>query len=158
MSRWRFAALLVALGAVAAAASFAAGVALLDDPGPDEPPGRAAASDGPAEDTGSATTPSSGITSTTAPLGDGDAAWIAVVSSEGEEASAAAVAEQVGDAGLPAGVLRSDDHESLTPGFWVAYAGPYPSAAEAEAATAALADKGWTGAYTRCVGTQDQCS
>src|SRR3546814_1028665 len=71
--------------------------------------------------------------------------------------SAQADAALVADAGLPSVGLRSDDHESLTPGFWVAYAGPYPGAGEAEAATQSLSDAGLEGSYARCVGTADQC-
>src|SRR3546814_16428590 len=97
--------------------------------------------------------PSRSITTTRA---QGQAFWFAGVFSEVDGAAAQADAALVADAGLPSGVLRSDDHESLTPGFWVAYAGPYPGAGEAEAATQSLSDAGLEGSYARCVGTADQ--
>jgi hypothetical protein len=158
MSRARFGLLLALLAVVVAAGAFAVGVALLDDNGPDTPPGdtdevivrdvgeAADGTDGPAEST-----------TTTAPPPDGPT-WIAVVSSGASEDEARNHAETAAAAsGLATGVLRSDDHESLNPGLWVAYAGPFATPAEAEAAVSTLDEAGIGGTYARCVGTDDQC-
>jgi hypothetical protein len=39
----------------------------------------------------------------------------------------------------------------------VAYAGPYPDSAAAEAAVEELAADGFGGAYARCAGTEAEC-
>lgn len=155
MSRGRFGLLLGLLTVVVAAGAFAVGVAVLDDDGPDAPPGGNKVTDVSSD----STEPSAGdaATTTTAAPADGPT-WIAVVSSEGSEADAAADAEAAAaEAGVPTGVLRSDDHESLNPGLWVAYAGPYATPAEAEAAVDALDAAGIEDSYARCVGTDEQC-
>ena len=152
MSRARFGLLLALVAVVVAAGAFAIGVAALDDDGPDTPPGG-----GP---------DAVATTSTTAPPGDaetedtaaaGEPTWIAVVASGASEDEARTHADRAAAAGLPAGVLRSDDHESLAPGFWVAYAGPYATPGEADGAVAALTAAGIEGTYSRCVGTDEQC-
>ncbi|MGK2950048.1 MAG: hypothetical protein ACSLFP_15860, partial [Acidimicrobiales bacterium] len=65
--------------------------------------------------------------------------------------------DELTESGYDAGVLRSEDHSSLEPGFWVAYVGPFPDVAAAEAAKDALVADGYTAAYTRCVGTDEEC-
>jgi hypothetical protein len=55
-------------------------------------------------------------------------------------------------------VLHSDDHSSLEPGFWVAYVGPFEDVDGAEAAVGELKSAGYTAAYPRCVGTDEECS
>ena len=55
-------------------------------------------------------------------------------------------------------MLHSDDYTSLEPGFWVAYVGPFPDVAGAEAAKAELVAGGYTAAYSRCVGTAEECA
>lgn len=150
MSGRRFGLLVALVAMVVGVGSFAGGVALLDDDVPDEPPG--ADTTDPGDGTVSSTTTAPGEPGTLE-----TPAWVAVVSSEGDEARARAVAARVADAGFSSGVVRSDDHESLNPGFWVAYAGPYPDPATAEAAVADLAAAGIDGAYARCVGTAGEC-
>jgi len=158
----RFGVLLGLAALAVAGGAFVLGMQVLDDDDPDPAPAGAvdAADDGAeaagggGEDTGS--------TSTAAPPQVTEGAlpspsWILVISSEGDEAAARAVADEVAAAGHPAGVLRSDDHPSLNPGFWVAYAGPYPDAAAAAAAEPAVESDGWPGAYVRCAGAEAGC-
>jgi len=159
MTRLRFGLLLGLLAVLMGGGAFALGVVVLDDDGPDTPPGGAtdeAAPDDTTVDAGTEAT--DGEAPAEDPPGDVDPTWIAVVSSEGDEAEAQTRAAEAGATGLPTGVLRSDDHESLTPGLWVAYAGPFATPAEAEAAVATLTDAGIGGTYARCVGTTAQCT
>lgn len=66
-----------------------------------------------------------------------DGTWNAILSSvavdSGPETTLIS-AQQVAAAGLPAGVFRSDDIPSMSPGFWVAYSGPFGTEREAVAA------------------------
>ena len=56
-------------------------------------------------------------------------------------------------------MLHSDDYSSLNPGFWVAYVGPVSTTSAApRRAVGELAAAGYTAAYPRCVGTDDECS
>ena len=154
MSRGRFTLLVTLLAMLAGVVAFAVGLQVLDDGGPDPAP-----SDAAAEST--TTVPPPVSTSTTAPTTPPGAlvtpAWITIVASEGSEAEAQADAARVAAAGHPAGVLRSDDHETLKPGLWVAYAGPYQDRETAEAAVESLEEDGFGGAYVRCAGTKQEC-
>ena len=61
-------------------------------------------------------------------------------------------AQKAGRAGLPqVGVLESDRHASLHPGYYVVFSGVYDSREDAEAAVAAAASNGYRGAYARQV-------
>ena len=155
MSRGRFALLVTLLAMLAGVVAFAVGLQVLDDDEPDAPPSDAAGAD----DT--TTVPPPVSTSTTAAITPPGAlvtpAWITVVASEGSEAEAEADAARVAAAGHPAGVLRSDDYETLKPDLWVAYAGPYPDRAAAEAAIESLEQDGFDGTYVRCAGTKQEC-
>ena len=84
--------------------------------------------------------------------------FVAIVSSEGDEATAQAIRDELTEGGFDAGVLHSDDYTSLEPGFWVAYVGPFADVAGAEAAKAELVADGYTAAYSRCVGTAEECA
>lgn len=157
MTRWRFPLLVAVLAVLVAGGAFAVGLQVLDDGAPDPPPsGAAPGDDDPAggdassEDQGRDAPPPN-----TAPLPT--PAWIVVAASESSEAAALPRAEAVAEQGQPAGVLRSDDYPSLSPGLWVAYAGPYADAGQASAASDALADSGVPGTYVRCAGTAEQC-
>jgi hypothetical protein len=66
--------------------------------------------------------------------------------------------DELTEGGYDAGVLQSDDYSSLEPGFWVAYVGPFPDAAAAQAAVDQLATDGYDAAYVRCVGTAEECA
>lgn len=159
LTRGRFALLIAVVFALVAAAAFAVGVAVLDDDGPDTPPSRTTTGADSSGDPGGSEAATSTTTSpaTSAAPADGPM-WIAVVSSEGSEQEAQARAASVAaEVGLPTGVLRSDDYESLNPGLWVAYAGPYASSDEAEGAVDRLEDAGYDEAYERCAGTDEQC-
>lgn len=154
-SRARFAGAVAVAAVATAVAAFALTASLLDD-GPSTAPSgaRAASSDstspGPTAAGGAAT-------STTAPATLVTPAWVVVVSSERSRPEAEAVAERVRARGHQAGVVRSDDHASLSPGFWVAYAGPVADQAAGEAELAALGEDGIDGGYVRCVGSVAEC-
>lgn len=161
MSGRRFAVLLGVAAVAVAAGAFALGLQVLDDDDPDPPPAGAVGADdeGAAADDGGED-PASTSTSEPPEVTEGalpSPSWILVISSEGDEAAARAVADEVAAAGHPAGVLRSDEHPSLNPGFWVAYAGPYPDATAAAAAEPGVEADGWPGAYVRCAGTAADC-
>src|SRR3546814_19362188 len=107
MTRNRFGVLVALLALVVAAATFAIVVAVFDDDGPADPPGRSEEQAAP--DAGATTTTSTPASTTT--LAPGQAFWIAVVSSDGDEPADQADAARVADAGMPSGVLRSDASE-----------------------------------------------
>jgi hypothetical protein len=82
---------------------------------------------------------------------DGEEAYTVVLLSSTDRADADARAEEFVDRGTPAGVLRSDDHGSLRPGYWVVFSGRYEAQEEAETALADLGAEA-AGAYVRLVG------
>ena len=146
MTRGRFAGLLALLVAAVSCASFVVALQLLDDD-----PGSSTA--------GRTTTTTSSTTTAPAPEPGGLATpvFVAIVSSNAEEAEAQADAAELTERGYDGAVLRSDDHGSLEPGFWVAYVGPFDDAGAAQAATDDLIADGYTATYVRCVGTADEC-
>ena len=147
MTRGRFGLLLALLALVVGAASFAAALALITDDG-----------DTPVDAGGTTTSTTASSTSTTAPGTLTTPAFVVVVSSEREEASAQQRRDELTESGFDAGVLSSADYASLEPGFWVAYVGPFPDVAGAEGAKADLVAAGYTAAYTRCVGSNEECA
>ncbi len=78
--------------------------------------------------------------------------------SEPDEATARSIGDQLTEGGFDSGVLHSDDYTSLEPGFWVAYVGPFDDVGGAQAAVGDLQGAGYTAAYPRCVGTDEECS
>jgi hypothetical protein len=157
MSRARFAVILLLVALLVGLGAFAGALQVLDDGEPDPPPrsGGSATSVAPPAD-GSTTVPT-----TAAPPAVGTdlatPAWVAVVASEASEVAAQGKADRPAAAGYPTGVLHSDDYGSLKPGLWVAYAGPYPDRGAADDAVEALAADGFSGAYSRCVGSKEEC-
>jgi hypothetical protein len=144
VSKGRFGLLLALLFAVLASASFLI-VFLLLESDDDEP--------------GATTTSTTfSITTTTSPGAVDTPAFIAIVVSERDESVAGAMRDQLTEDGFDSGVLRSDDHASLEPGFWVAYVGPFDEVGGAQAAVADLQAAGYTAAYPRCVGTTEECA
>lgn len=144
MSRGRFGLLLGLLVLVIGAASFVVVLALLDA----DPVGR--------DETGVTTT--SSTTTTTVPGELATPTYVVVVSSETDESDAQQLRDELTESGYDAGVLRSDDFSSLEPGYWVAYTGPFDDVPAAEASKAELVTAGYSAAYSRCVGTAEQCS
>jgi hypothetical protein len=145
VNRVRFGLLLTALVGVVATVTFVVVLSLIDDdPGGDQ--------------AGTTTTSTSTTTSTTVPGGLVTPTFVAIVSSESDEPTAQAMASELTERGYDSAVLHSDDHTSLEPGFWVAYVGPFADVAAAQGATAQLVGDGYTAAYTRCVGTAEQCA
>jgi hypothetical protein len=156
MGRGRFVVILVALCASVGLGAFAVGLQVLDDGQPDPPPrGSSSVTSLAPLAEGSTTQPTTATPSTGAGLAT--PAWVAVVASEGSEAGARAKSAPLGEAGYPTGVLHSDDYSSLKPGLWVAYAGPYPDHGAADDAVDSLAADGFAGAYSRCVGSAQDC-
>jgi hypothetical protein len=143
LSAGRFRLLLALLFVGLAVASFVV-VTLLLESDDDEP--------------AAATTTTSSTTTTTAPSGLATPTFIAIVVSETDEATARATGDQLTEGGFDSGILRSDDYGSLQPGFWVAYVGPFDDVAAAESAVTELKAAGYTAAYPRCVGTDEECS
>ena len=84
--------------------------------------------------------------------------FVAIVSSDGDEPTAQQRRDELTESGYDAGVLHSDDYTSLEPGFWVAYVGPFPDDAAAQAAADQLVADGYESAYPRCVGTAEECA
>ena len=144
MSRGRFGLLLALLALAVGAATFVVVLNLIDD----DPP---SAGEGPT------TTTTSSSTSTTAPGGLVTPTFVVVVSSETDEGTALLLRDELVESGYDAGVLHSDDFSSLEPGFWVAYTGPYEDGEAAEAGKADLVAGGYPAAYSRCVGTAEEC-
>jgi hypothetical protein len=143
MNRGRFGLVLALLFAVLAATSFVV-VTLLIESGDDEP-------------AATTTSTSFSITTTTTAGGLATPAFVAIVVSETDEATARAIGDQLTEGGFDSGVLRSDDYGSLEAGFWVAYVGPFADVGAAEAAVDDLKGAGYAAAYPRCVGTSDEC-
>lgn len=141
MSRARFGVLLALLVLVVAVGSFALVLTLLDD------------DQGPQADLTTTTT----LPTTTAPAGLVTPAFVAIVSSDADEGTAQAMAAELTERGYDGNVLRSDEYESLTPGFWVAYVGPFADAQGAISAVDQLKVAGYGSAYQRCVGTDAEC-
>ena len=83
--------------------------------------------------------------------------FVAIVSSDADEATAQQRRDELTENGYASNVLHSDDFTSLEPGFWVAYVGPFPDPAAAQAAVDQLAADGYTSAYPRCIGTAEEC-
>ena len=98
-----------------------------------------------------------GITTTTTSGELTTPAFIAVVVSEPDEGTARAAADELTENGFDSGVLHSDDYSSLNPGFWVAYLGPFDDVDDAESAVSDLEAAGYTAAYPRCIGTDEEC-
>ncbi|MGQ0432784.1 MAG: SPOR domain-containing protein [Microthrixaceae bacterium] len=156
MRRDRFA-LWVALAAIGVGvASFGVALQALDDGGPDPAP----TADRRSSDTTVApiiTTTSTTTSTTTTPGAIPTPAWITIVASEASRPAADEAAAEVAARGHPAGVVRSDDYESLKAGLWVAFAGPFGSADEARAMVDTLKADGIDGAYVRCIGSTKAC-
>lgn len=149
MSRGRFGALLAVLVVVLGIASFVGVYSALDDD--------RGAPAGVGGDTDLTVVPSTTTTSPTAPSGLATPTLVVVVASEGDEGAAQAIRDELTEGGYASGVLDSDDYESLGPGFWVAYVGPFDDAATAEATRDELVTDGYTESYARCVGTDADC-
>ena len=144
MSRGRFGLLLGLLVVVVAGASFAGALTLLDDEEPTV--------------TAPSTTTTTTSTTTTVPGELTTPTFVAIVSSDGDEATAQSRRDELTESGYDAGVLQSDDYASLEPGFWVAYVGPFADPAAAQQAVDQLVGDGYGAAYARCVGTDAECT
>jgi hypothetical protein len=178
--RWRLAAALLALALVigAGAAGFALGLVAGDDESGDAPrpaagasgppPGRAQPAQ-PAREPelggeGRKTPDRPGEPRAQTPPGapaqpagavrrwpKGKDAYTVVLQSLGDRASAVARAKEAIKAGLPAGVLDSDNYSSLSPNFWIVFAGQYESQARAQRASERYASGRFPGAFPQFV-------
>jgi hypothetical protein len=81
---------------------------------------------------------------------EGREAWTVVLLSATSREEAEARAQELADDGIPTGILRSDDHASLRPGYWVVFSGQYDTREEAEDAADNIG-VGAAGAYARFV-------
>jgi hypothetical protein len=81
----------------------------------------------------------------------GTNAYTVVLVSAKRRAQANAKAREAISRGIDAGVLRSNEHSSLNPGYWVVFAGQYDSADEARSKLDEFASKGFPGGYPRQV-------
>lgn len=81
----------------------------------------------------------------------GRSAWTAILLSTDSRVRARRAARQAIARGIPAGVLRSNDHPGLNPGFWVVFAGQLESRRAAEAQAGLYAERGFRHSYTRFV-------
>ncbi len=117
-------------------------------------PGAATSSTGSGATT--STTPTTEAAATTPhgiaswPVGLSD--WTVVLARYPDQATANATALRVKAQGLPAGVLNSSDHASLTPGGWLVFTGRYPSRAQALTAARQLRAQGHTARARRVAG------
>ena len=82
----------------------------------------------------------------------GLSAWTVVLASETDRNAAQTKADQASSRfDGPTGVLRSDDYESLRPGYWVAFAGQLDTREQAISATRTMRRTGFADAYPRYV-------
>lgn len=81
----------------------------------------------------------------------GESAYTVVLVSAQSRSGAETRAREAVEAGIPAGVLRSDDYPSLNPGYWVVFAGQLDSREEAQSRAEEYAAKGFPGGYARFV-------
>jgi hypothetical protein len=93
--------------------------------------------------------PASGNAPQTWPAGK--SAYTVILLSTDQRVGADRKANEVAAAGLPAGVLRSNDYPSLRPGYWVVFVGQYDSLREASRRADRIADRGFPGGYPRYV-------
>jgi hypothetical protein len=82
---------------------------------------------------------------------EGKSAYTVVLLSAEDESAARAQARKAASAGVPAGVLRSSDHSSLKPGYWVAFGGQFDSNDEAQREARRYASLGAGKGYVRFV-------
>lgn len=85
---------------------------------------------------------------------DTSAYTVILLSGETRAAARARAGEAVA-AGVPAGVLRSDDYSSLNPGFWVVFGGEFDTQEEAQQEAERYASLGFPGGYARFVNGGD---
>ena len=121
------------------------------EPAPDEPLPSAGGSESEAPPSSDPAPPASGSAGSVASWPAGKSAFTVVLVSSERRADARGEARRAAAAGLPAGLLRSNDYSSLKPGYWVAYAGEFESRAEAARRAQSYAAQGFPDAYPRRV-------
>lgn len=77
--------------------------------------------------------------------------WTVVLAASRTQAGADAVAAQLAAAGVRVGVLDSNQHPSMTPGYWFVFSGRYPNGPAARTAAATLRAEGQPSARVRRV-------
>lgn len=82
---------------------------------------------------------------------EGKSAHTVILASAGSRQEAEAKQKQAQDAGISAGILKSDDFGSLRPGYWVVFDGQFDSVEEATARAEEDRGKGFADAYPRFV-------
>ena len=81
----------------------------------------------------------------------GRSAYTVILKSARSRSEAESKARSAKAAGIPAGILRSDEHSNLRPGYWVTFGGEHASSDEAEAEVERYASLGHGGGYVRFV-------
>lgn len=82
---------------------------------------------------------------------EGESAHTVILASAGSPQEAEAKQKEAQDAGISAGILRSDDFGSLRPGYWVVFDGQFDSVEAATARAEEDRGKGFPDAYPRFV-------
>jgi hypothetical protein len=77
--------------------------------------------------------------------------WTVVLASSRSQSAAQATATTLAGSVRNLGVLDSSAHPSMAPGYWVVFAGRYPTQEQAQAAAAALQTQGSAAAHARMV-------
>lgn len=80
----------------------------------------------------------------------GKTGWTVVVESAATESAAQSRAKELGEQGVPVGILDSDDYASLTPGRLIVFSGQYDSRRQAQDALAGVGNA-TQGAYVQRV-------
>jgi predicted nucleic acid-binding Zn ribbon protein len=105
---------------------------------------------------GGTTAPGTSPTATPSPASSfpdwpaGRSAWTIILKSATSKSAAESAARDLQSQGVTVGVLNSDDHSSLNPGYWVVFSGQYDSQKAAENAMSSLPSKP-SDAYVRRV-------
>ena len=82
---------------------------------------------------------------------EGESAHTVILASAGSRQEAEAKQQKAQDAGITAGILKSDDFGSLRPGYWVVFDGQFDSVEEATERAEQDRGNGFADAYPRFV-------
>jgi septal ring-binding cell division protein DamX len=77
--------------------------------------------------------------------------WTVILTVSATRAGADGWASSIGAKGIPVGVLHTNQHRGMTPGYWVVFSGRYASRAGAQAAAGKLLARGQSLAHAHIV-------
>jgi serine/threonine protein kinase len=106
----------------------------------------------------SAQTPSRSSPSSVPPAVSSGVFWTAAVLSSHYEQNAQQMVQRLEQSGFSGEYWYSTADNSVLPGYWVVTSGRFPDRADATVRVTKLQAAGFTGAYARCVGPQQDCS